>query len=281
MKFLKFFFSANLVAVLLIMSSGIHLTSCTKEVAVHDTTTLIVRDTIIITDTVYNLKAGLVAHFNFNSGSLLDASGYNNNIVFNNATATTDRFGASNNAYSFNGSGSYMRVSNSASLNPQRITLMAVVKINDFYMGTCHASEIIGKGSPDNINGYYTLRVRDPYGDCYGPVDVNNEFFVGSYGDDIPQGAASGAASDTSKIQKGQWYNVIYTYDGKESKIYVNGELKGTEQKTVSFTPNSHDLFIGKHEDPQFPYLFNGVIDEIRIYDRALCLGEIKQLNKM
>ena len=37
-------------------------------------------------------------------------------------------------------------------------------------------------------------------------------------------------------------------------------------------------LFIGKHGDPQFPYWFNGVLDEVRIYKGALCEGEVKML---
>jgi hypothetical protein len=39
------------------------------------------------------------------------------------------------------------------------------------------------------------------------------------------------------------------------------------------------DLLLGKHGDPSNPYHFNGIIDEIRIYDRALCFEQIKKLN--
>ena len=57
-----------------------------------------------------NLKDGLMAYYNFNGGNLNDSSGLNNNIVFNNAVKTTDRFGKANNAYLFDGSSSYMQV---------------------------------------------------------------------------------------------------------------------------------------------------------------------------
>ncbi len=93
------------------------------------------KDTLVVTDTVgcYNLKDGLVAYFNFTGGNLNDSSGNNNNIYFSNATSTSDRFGNANNAFLFDGSSSFMQVKNSSTLNPANLTLMAVVKFNDFY----------------------------------------------------------------------------------------------------------------------------------------------------
>lgn len=75
------------------------------------------------------------------------------------------------------------------------------------------------------------------------------------------------------------WYTVIYTYENGISKLYVNGVLVNTLNCTAVFTPNNQELYIGKHGDPAFPYNFKGVIDEIRIYKKALCEGEVKQLN--
>jgi len=64
------------------------------------------------------------------------------------------------------------------------------------------------------------------------------------------------------------------------SKFYVNGVLISTATKSVSLTPNSLDLFIGRNDDPTslFPYWLNGVIDEIRIYNRALPQQAITEL---
>jgi len=62
----------------------------------------------------------------------------------------------------------------------------------------------------------------------------------------------------------------------------VNGKLvKSWGVSLGSYTPNNQDLFIGRHEDAtnQFPYWFNGVIDEIRIYNLALPDGAVKQLS--
>lgn len=276
MKLMKYLLSSGLITTVLLSSSVLHMTSCEK--VIHDTTTITIRDTITLTDTVCSLELGLVAYYNFNNSSLKDSSGNNNDIVFNNATLTTGRSGIPNSAFLFDGHSSYMKVLNSPSLNPNKITLMATVKVKGFYDGTCHANQILGKGFPDQVNGFYAVRFLDIYNDCYQPVNVNTEFFAGAYGDQ-PSGNISSASADTSFIQTERWYNVIYTYDGNESRIYVDGNLKGVEQKTAVFTPNTQDLFIGRHENPEFPYWFNGVIDEIRIYDRALCACEISKLN--
>jgi hypothetical protein len=174
-----------------------------------------------------------------------------------------------------------MRVKNSASLSPNNITLFAIVKVNGFYPGSCHGNQILGKGYPDYANGFYAMRFSDFPNDCGDPLHTENEIFGAAYGNNDPLGSATGAKTDTVKVETGQWYHLTYTYDGIQSRFYVNGELKSVQDKTVNFNANSDDLLIGKHEDPPFPYWFNGVIDEIRIYKQALSASQVKQLNDL
>jgi hypothetical protein len=278
MKFLKSILVAGLLASLFVTGSA-PLSSCKKEI-IRDT--IIKRDTIRIIDSVcYDLKDGLVAWYKFTGGSLKDSSGKNNDIVFNNATPTADRFGKPNNAFLFNGNGNYMSVKNSVSLNPAKaLSIMAIIKVNDFYTGACHANNIVSKGWNDFVNGFYTLRYTDLGTDCSAPVDITKERFYGAYGDNNNNRA--GAGSTTSFISKGKWINVIYTFGNGTSNMYVDGVLLDSRvQQNPSFAPNSLDLTIGKHGDPQYPYYVNGIIDEIRIYEKALCEGEIKLLNKL
>src|SRR5207342_2554370 len=122
----------------------------------------------------------------------------NNHITFNNAVPTTDRFGKPNNAFLFNGTSSYMRVNNSASLNPNLISMMVTVKVNGFYMGPCHINNILSKGSPDDVSGFYTFRINNLFTPCEIPTDVNNEYFHAGFGDNNnPYGSAAGALADT------------------------------------------------------------------------------------
>jgi len=281
MKFFKIIL-ASAVIYLLLFASGTQFSACTKTNTVHDTLikkdTIIKKDTVTIVDSMAGLKDGLVAWYTFTNGSLKDSSGNNNDIILNNnATKTTDRFGKANNAFSFDGSASYMQVKNSTSLNPVgAISIMAIVKPNNFYQGNCHGNQLVSKGYNDYINGFYTLRFANTSTACSAAPDVTKEYFYGAYGDNAP---AAYAGKDSAYVKLGQWYNVIYTYDGFVARLYVNGVIKDVELSRVPFTPNSKDLFIGKHEDPAYPYYLNGVIDEVRIYNRALCDDDIRQLN--
>jgi hypothetical protein len=267
---------------------GTQFSACTKPLIVYDTVTntINIYDTVVNTVTIYDtldnaeLKEGLVAYFPFKNGSLNDFSGYDNNITFNNAAPTMGKSGVANSAYLFNGVNNYMRIKNSPSLNPQNISIMAVVKINDFYKGSCHGNQIIGKGYPDYAKGFYVLRFYDYTPVCEAPVKTDMEFFNGAFGDNNPLGTATGAAADSVFIKKATWYTVVYTYDGKESRLYINGVLKDARVKSAVFTPNTNDVLIGKHEDPPFPYYFNGIIDEIRLYNRALPATQVQRLSQ-
>jgi len=305
MKPVKFFLLL-LSIYIIFCTGGSGLSSCTKTVTVHDTTTLhihdtttltikdtlTIRDTVVVNDNILNaIKKGMVAYYNFNGGNTNDSSGNSNNIVFNNATLTADRFGNQNNAYLFDGSSSYMQVPNSPSLNSQNITIYAIVKPLGFYQGSCHGNQILCKGDAYNVNGFYDLafnplnNMDGGTGACAITVDTTKEVFGGAFGDNIPQGSAAQAfgtsASDSVYIQRNQWYTVVYTYDGTTSRFYVNGALASSNTNThaVNFTPNSNDIFIGKVKNSQYPYYLNGVIDEIRIYNRILTNQEVGYLS--
>ena len=284
MKYVKLLFLAVIVLPFLVFTSA-PLSSCQKSVNdtitvyKHDTTVIVKTDTVNHNDTVYDITSGLVAYYNFNSGSLHDSSGYGNDIIFNNAAPTADRFGHANNAYLFDGSSSYMQVHNSPSLNPDNITLYAIVKVNGFYAGKCSGNNILVKCSTDEVDGFYVLCFFDTTNACtLAPPNPQTEIAYGSYGDNIPNGSASGAGDKSSAVQTGVWYKFAFTYDGITARFYVNGVLKSSVAKMLPFTDNPYDLFIGRENDATYPYWFNGVIDEIRIYNRALPQQAISQL---
>jgi concanavalin A-like lectin/glucanase superfamily protein len=290
MKIFRIFLTTTALYLLFAFFST-SFTGCAKTTTVHDTTivtikdtvTVTVKDTVTITDTLGNLSDGLIAYYNFNGGNLNDSSGNNNNIFFNNAVPTTDRFGIPNNAYLFNGSSSYMQVKNSASLNPNNITLFAIIKPLGFNYGQCHLNQIMGKLTQDPENGIYDLRFGDYYNSnaCNGTApDTTFEIFNGSFGDNLPQGSNATAGYNSNVIvQKNEWYTVAFTYDGTTAKMFIDGALTDSSLKTVSFTASTYDLFIGDTPNPPFPFYFNGVIDEIRIYNKAITNQQVGYLN--
>jgi hypothetical protein len=250
-------------------------TACVKTETIHDT--LAIRDTVISCNC--NLRDGLVAYYNFNGGNLNDSSGFHNDIFFNNALSTTDRFGKANNAYLFNGISSYMQIKNSQSHNPDSITLFAIIRANGFYTGPCAANEIIDKGG-GHVNGYYGLGYYDFAANC-GTPNLNHESFGGSFGDNPYDGAAPYAGTDTVLVKTNQWYYVALTYDGHTTKMYINGQLKDSKTRSGPFTPNADDVYLGATSSAGFPYYVNGVLDEVRIYNRPLCAAAILQLSQL
>ena len=63
-------------------------------------------------------------------------------------------------------------------------------------------------------------------------------------------------------------------------KIYVNGILESTvlQNNNNSFGENTDPLYIGKHDYNNAPYYFNGKIDDIGIWNRALTPAEVQAL---
>ncbi len=223
-----------------------------------------------------NLNLGLMAHYPFN-GNANDASGNGNNPFFNNATLTTDRFGNTGAAYHFNGTNNYMQIPNAATLNfTNKITLVTWVRVTGFYSGTCHGNRIIMKGNNEGTPGNYYLTFDDNAytnaQNCFIPApDVLHQNFYGENTLQPPGGY-------TPHIQTNQWYSVIYTNDGITAKLYINCELKGSGPAGSPAFTNASDLFFGRLNNPSFPYWFNGDLDDVRIYNRAINIDEINVL---
>ena len=199
-----------------------------------------------------NLTSGLVAYYPF-TGNANDQSGNGNNPTFNNATLTTDYYGNTNSAYSFNGTNSYILIPNSATLNisTNKISLCALVKPTAYYTGPCYNNAIIMKQTGDYIDGNYSLRFADDVTGCTTPNTAKEQFY-GSVGTSTGTGSV---IATVPFVQLNQWYCIIYTNDGTTGKIYVDGVLRASSAVTSSFSlTNTHDLYIGEMNNASYPY---------------------------
>jgi uncharacterized protein (TIGR02145 family) len=218
-----------------------------------------VKDTPITT-----LNDGLVAYYPFN-GNANDESGNGNNGTVNGASLTTDRFGNSGKAYSFDGVSSVINIPSTQPLNiSNNISICAWIYRAD-------ASSVDGEGifGPSNFlpttPGYY-FRIIDR------KVDLG-----------ISYPYTEGLSNQT--IDGGHWFYLVGTYDNNSIKIYINGVLDnitiiGPDNLDASTTSTGY-LTIGKEAydgAPTFYHQFNGYLDDIRIYNRALTQEEISYL---
>lgn len=69
------------------------------------------------------------------------------------------------------------------------------------------------------------------------------------------------------------WHHVAATYDGFKLRIYVNGVLSATEEFVGQLSRNTNPISIGNQSG--YTEFYQGNLDEVRIWNRALDLCEI------
>lgn len=82
-----------------------------------------------------------------------------------------------------------------------------------------------------------------------------------------------GTISSTTSPSLGNWYHVAATYDGSNLRMYVNGVLENSQSFSPSITEVISPVFIGQRYTNN--NRFNGVIDEVMIFNRSLAEEEI------
>lgn len=212
------------------------------------------------------LNVGLIAQYDF-SGDALDASGNNHHGTVNGATLVNDRSGNPLSAYSFDGADDYIEVSN-FNTNYTNYTFTSWIKISD----TTFSSNIVCQtgvvtSNNDTLSSFGQQLFHD--GANYSDIRARHRDDVGGY---------VGAVDNTNDIDL-EWHFCVSTFDGDSLKFYVDNQLVNFTLVNTS-TPKIDQLFIGAGRTPGMPvgFFFNGIIDDIRIYNRELTECEIEEL---
>ena len=227
----------------------------------------LVDSTVVLAD----IKTGLVAKYSFNNGDARDESGNGNNgELLNGVSLTTDRFGNANFAYSFDGIDDFIKAK--ADNLPVRERTVAL---------WCYVEKFEDKISLVPIG----------YG---GGSSCATSFFFYMYKQSIGiaehcNGSHMHYDDFTAEEALGRWYfYAITTSDNYGTKLFVNG-TKVLEEKNIVFGNtyvSGRELSIGvatsiygtaPFTDTNVTY-FNGKIDDIRIYDRAISESEVLEL---
>jgi chitodextrinase len=206
------------------------------------------------TATTLGTNPSLVAAYAFNEGSgttVADLSGRGNTGTIANATWATGKYDS---ALAFNGSNALVTIADSASLHlTTAMTLEAWV--NPSVVSSAWR-DVIYKGN-DN---YY----------LEGTTTV---------GAGVPTGAATIAgnnngANGTSALTANTWSHLAVTFDGATVRLYVNGTQVGTLAQAGTIVTSTNPLQIGG--DSIYGQFFQGMIDEVRVYNTALTLAQIQ-----
>ncbi|RYE26208.1 MAG: T9SS type A sorting domain-containing protein [Sphingobacteriales bacterium] len=217
--------------------------------------------------------------------NVADVSGNgNNSYSVNNISAGADFRGVPNKSILFDANlESGIRIATSATLETtNQITMLAVVRIDSFYAGTCQNTCILNKGTVDLTPGNYYMRLSD------NPTDHDNCFAYDATTHQAQGVFGSAYYYDQPNIPyvpEGKWYFVAVAYDGAEARIYeIPLEGDGEEEifAPVSTYPvsggmgsNSYDLTIGMMPLSTHPYWFTGAMDEVALFDRGLSNSEL------
>jgi len=86
-------------------------------------------------------------------------------------------------------------------------------------------------------------------------------------------------SQSNDSIQKGSWHMLTVVYNTGSIKFFVDGTLIVTKTNTVqSFRKSTYPLYIGIRYLNIFTGGYKGLLDELRIYNRALTDQEIKTI---
>lgn len=209
-----------------------------------------------------NSEEGLVGYWNFNEGigtTAQDASDYGNHGEVHGAK--WDDEGYSGNALLFDGNWDYVVIQDDESINfadKNEFTLDAWIKWYGQVIPGKEGEHIIHKA----YHGGYSLRViasNGTIGFCHGI-----------------EGGEINLYSDSTVTDR-EWYHITAVWDGINSYLYINGVLEHMGTRYDYYTSDGQKpLEIGNN----WGYAdnlntFNGLIDEVRIYERALSEEEI------
>jgi hypothetical protein len=79
-----------------------------------------------------------------------------------------------------------------------------------------------------------------------------------------------------SQVAPGAWTHIATTYDGTTQRLFINGVEVSSRPQTGAIAVGTGNLRIGGNDVWAGEY-FQGLIDEVRVYNRALTAAEIAE----
>lgn len=206
-----------------------------------------------------DLTSGLAGFWNFNEGTgsiLHDVSGHGNNGTIYGAQWTP---GISGYGLYFNGSNDYVEIPDNSNINFNQ---------NDDY------SYIFWFKTSASVGGGFTQIISKR------TLELSTSIFVQIYEDKI--GVDTGTWPNDflirtpSEVNDDEWHHLAMSHTGSNSTftVYYDGVNIGTAGPETINTSNTGNLYLGR-DIPENRY-YNGFIDELKIYNKALTQQEIQ-----
>jgi hypothetical protein len=223
---------------------------------------------VLVLVLVSNVSAGLVAHWQFDEGSgttAVDSSGNGHDgTLLGDPQWVAGMIGSG--ALSFDGSDGLVDVGHDESLNmTDELTITVWVKVGD-------------------LSTYYFLVCKQPSGTAADNYPGNYEFRTEAntgalqFGHQEAEGQQYTFYTSETSITAGQWYHVAVSFTkGVLVEFYIDGVPAGSSEQLTNFgILNDEPVRIGGRKDGYS--FFNGILDDVRLYDRALSAVQIQKL---
>lgn len=181
-------------------------------------------------------------------GDAQDEGDFGNDGVLHGAGTVPDRFGRYSRAMFFDGVDDYIEIPHHPALDLQELTITMWALAADPAARTfllCKGDEV-------------------PY--SLGTKNVTFEFEVGN--------AQTDESVQSLTAPDGTWHFIACVYDGNTMKIYADGFLQDQTSFSATLMSDNGPMNLGRNPIDRDDY-FHGILDEIRIFNRALSEQEI------
>ena len=211
---------------------------------------------------VLTVGDGLIGHWKLDETSgttAADSSGNGYDGILTNMAGDEWCAGQVGGALQFDGYNDYVNLGTSSALAPSSITVSLWAKRD---------------GSGDS-NAWQDLAGRQDWGDGEGYVMYYNESNSRIYWRVIGNGGYDDVYA--SVADSTEWHLYTGTFSGSTSRLYVDGVLQDTDY-SADMDSSSSGLAIGDDAAGNGSGEFDGIIDDVRIYNRALDADEVAAL---
>ena len=207
-----------------------------------------------------DLARGLVGRWTFDEGkgtTARDSSGNGNHgAVKGDAKWTEGRIGG---AMEFDGVDDFVSIPNESSFDiTGSITVTAWIKVESF---TKEWQAIVTKGD----RAWRLHRANDTKSVGWACSDLSRKQVGDLYG--------------KKAVVDGRWRHIAGVLDGTKTSIFVDGTLDASAQSSPNISVNDFPVLIGSNAQVK-GRLFRGLIDDVRIYNRALSVAELRALSQ-